>query len=70
MGAAGGMMGAVQQPNTGSTYQPAFGGQAQAQPEQPAVDPTAKLAELKGMLDQGLITQEDYDAAKKNLLGI
>ena len=70
MGAAGGMMGAVQQPNTGSTYQPAFGGQAQAQPEQPAVDPTAKLAELKGMLDKGLITQEDYDAAKKNLLGI
>ena len=70
MGAAGGMMGAVQQPNTGSTYQPAFGGQAQAQPEQPAVDPTAKLAELKGMLDQGLITQEDYDAAKKKLLGI
>ena len=70
MGAAGGMMGAVQQPNTGSTYQPAFGGQAQAQPAQPAVDPTAKLAELKGMLDQGLITQEDYDAAKKNLLGI
>ena len=34
------------------------------------VDPTAKLAEMKKMLDEGLITQEDYDALKKKLLGI
>ena len=34
------------------------------------VDPTAKLAEMKKMLDDGLITQEDYDKIKKNLLGI
>lgn len=34
------------------------------------VDPTAKLAEMKKMLDDGLITQEDYDALKKKLLGI
>ena len=54
MGAAGNMMGALQQPTNNGQ----------------AVDPTAKLAELKGMLDQGLITQEDYDAAKKNILGI
>ena len=34
------------------------------------VDPKEKLAEVKKMLDDGLITQEDYDALKKKLLGI
>ena len=34
------------------------------------VDPTAKLAEMKKMLDDGLITQEDYDALKKKILGL
>ena len=53
MNAAGGVMGAVQQPT---------------QEEKP--DPTAELAKYKSMLDQGLITQEDYDAAKKKLLGL
>ena len=28
----------------------------------------AKLRELKGMVDEGLITQEDFDAQKKRLL--
>ncbi|MBN3004822.1 SPFH domain-containing protein [Chromobacterium alkanivorans] len=35
----------------------------------PAADnPQAKLAQLKGLLDQGLITQADYDAAKADVL--
>ncbi|CAG7597585.1 hypothetical protein LEUCIP111803_00152 [Leucobacter soli] len=35
-----------------------------------AEDPMAKLAKFKEMLDAGLITQEDYDAAKAKALGI
>lgn len=69
MNAAGGMMGAMQQPNTGSTYQPNFGGNANAQ-EQATVDPTQKLMEMKKLLDAGAITQEDYDKVKKDLLGL
>jgi hypothetical protein len=30
----------------------------------------AKLAQYKQMLDQGLITQEDFDAAKAKVLGL
>lgn len=43
---------------------------AQAAPAAaPAADnPQAKLAQLKGLLDQGLITQADYDAAKADVL--
>ena len=35
-----------------------------------AEDPMAKLAKFKEMLDGGLITQADYDAAKAKVLGI
>lgn len=72
MNAAGGMMAGMQQPNTASTYQPNFGGQAPVQntTAAPTEDPYAKLAELKKLLDSGVITQEDFDAAKKNVLGI
>ncbi len=35
-----------------------------------AEDPVAKLAQFKQMLDQGLITAEDFEAAKKALLGL
>ncbi len=39
------------------------------QPTAPAQeDPTAKLAKLKTMLDQNLISQEDYDKAKAEVL--
>ncbi len=69
MNAAGGMMGAMQQPNTGSSYQPNFGGQAQDQ-GQATVDPTQKLMKMKKLLDAGAITQEDYDKVKKDLLGL
>lgn len=36
----------------------------------PQDDMTAQLQQLKGMLDQGLITQEEFDAKKKQLLGL
>lgn len=50
-----------------------FGPQGQPQQGQPQQqgggdDPVAKLQKLKTMLDGGLITQDEYDAAKKNIL--
>ena len=33
-------------------------------------DPYTHLAKLKELLDSGIITQEDFDAAKKKALGI
>lgn len=86
MNAAGGMMGGMQQPATQSSYQPAFAQQSQpaqpvqqpqpAQPQQPAQpagtqqDPTTRLLEMKKLLDAGAISQEDYDALKKQILGL
>lgn len=35
-----------------------------------AEDPVAKLTKFKELLDAGLISQEDYDAAKKKALGL
>ena len=74
VGAANGMMGAVQQQPTQSTYQPEFN-QAPAQPAEaqaaaPQSDMAKKLLEMKQLLDAGAITQEDYDAVKKQLLGL
>ncbi len=47
---------------------------SQDPPQQPAAaaadDPVAKLAKFKQMLDAGLITQQDYDAAKAKALGL
>ena len=80
MGAAGGLVNPTQpwappgqQPQ--QQAQPQQQGQPQqAQPQQQAApaqeDPVAKLAQYKEMLDKGLISQEDYDAAKKNALGL
>ena len=80
MNAAGGMMGGMQQPATPSSYQPAFAQQSQPtqptqqpQQSQPAgtqQDPTTRLLEMKKLLDAGAITQEDYDAVKKQILGL
>lgn len=39
-------------------------------PAAPAEDPVAKLQQFKQMLDAGLITQADYDAAKAKALGL
>ena len=80
--AAFGLMGQMSQ-NMFQTAQPMAGGMAQgatqgtaqgatqgtAQGATPgAADPQAKLTKLKGLLDAGLISQADYDAAKKQIL--
>lgn len=70
MNAAGGMMGAMQQQPTQSTYQPAFAQQTQQADAPAQSETTAKLLEMKQLLDAGAITQEDYDAVKKQLLGL
>ena len=57
MNAAGGAMGGLQQP-------------VPAAAEPGPQDAAAQLTQLKSLLDQGLITQEDYDAAKAKLLGL
>ena len=61
--AAGGMMGNFQQP-VAQQAPP----QQQA-PQQQAEDPFEKLKQLKGLLDAGVITQEDFDTAKNRILG-
>lgn len=68
--ATGGMgLGGLQQP-TQQAPTPA----APAAPAEPAApsaeDPVAVLKRAKEMLDAGLITQEDYDAAKAKALGL
>ena len=54
LNAAGNVMGAVQQPANTGAQE----------------DPYEVLAKYKKMLDEGLITQEDYDAQKKKILGV
>ena len=50
----------------GCTYaQPA----APAQPAAQKQDTLAALRELKGLLDDGTLTQEEFDAQKKVMLG-
>lgn len=44
--------------------------QQPAQPAQTQQDPTTRLLEMKKLLDAGAITQEDYDAVKKQILGL
>lgn len=80
MQAGSGMMQGMQQPT--QTAQNPFinvGGQAQqapqeqpqqAQPQAQQVDPYEELKKAKELLDAGIITQEDFDAKKKSLLGI
>lgn len=58
--AAGATMGAFQQP---------VNQQQQQQPAQQE-DPYEKLAKLKKLLDDGVISQEEFDEAKKKLLGV
>ena len=66
MNAVGGAMGGFQQPvQQQPVQQPA---------EQPAAtsqeDPYEKLAKLKKLLDDGVITQEEFDQAKSKILGV
>jgi len=45
------------------------GGMQGGSPQTPgAADPMAKLAQLKKMLDGGLINQDEYDTKKKDIL--
>jgi membrane protease subunit (stomatin/prohibitin family) len=39
-----------------------------AAPAAPAEDPVQKLNELKGLLDSGVLTQEEFDAQKSKIL--
>ena len=63
MNAAGNVMGGFQQPVNQQPQQP----QQQTQQQE---DPYEKLAKLKKLLDDGVISQEEFDEAKKKLLGV
>jgi membrane protease subunit (stomatin/prohibitin family) len=74
MGLAGGAIGGLVQPtapgpNGIPTPQAPVAPQAPAAPV-PAEDPVAKLTQFKQMLDAGLISQEEFEAAKAKLLGL
>ena len=68
MNAASGVMGGMQQPSGQTPAAGAITGQTPATPTQE--DPYAKLAEMKKLLDSGVITQADFDAAKAKVLGL
>ena len=78
MGMAAGQAGlsGLQQPvpGVGANTQPAPPAPAAAEAAPAAApaaeDPMAKLTKMKEMLDAGLITEEDYNAAKAKLLGL
>ena len=82
---ARGMQAAGENPNGGGAAMAFMGmglnsvgnavGGVQQQPNQtannqPQEDPYEKLAKLKKLLDEGVITQEDFDKAKQKLLGV
>ena len=82
---ASGMQAAGENPNGGGAAMAFMGmglnsvgnavGGLQQQPNQtannqPQEDPYEKLAKLKKLLDEGVITQEDFDKAKQKLLGV
>jgi len=74
MNAAGGVMGGMQQPNEGTPQSQFIQGQPQQPANPPAAetkeeDPYEKLAKLKKLLDDGVISQEEFDEQKKKLLG-
>jgi membrane protease subunit (stomatin/prohibitin family) len=57
-------------PATAQAAPVAGAAQAGAAPAAAQEDPYENLAKLKGLLDQGVITQADFDAAKAKVLGI
>ena len=69
-GATGNMMGAGMGMGMGMNMAGMMGGMMGQQqvPQSTAADPTAKLSQLKTMLDQQLITQEEFDTKKKDIL--
>lgn len=66
-GVGAGAAGSLVQPVPATPVAPPAPAPAAAAAEE---DPIAKLTKFKQMLDGGLITQEDFDAAKKKLLGL
>ena len=61
----------MQQPAPQPQEQPTPAPQAQeTQAQAPQEDPYEKLAKMKKLLDDGVITQEEFDQAKAKLLGI
>lgn len=62
--------------NLFNTIPTATEAQTAAQPEQPTpaanqpLDPAAEIAKYKTLLDSGAITQDEYEAKKKQLLGL
>lgn len=69
MNAVGNMMGATQQDNSQNSYQANLVNNNQnSNPKQE--DPTEKLINMKKLLDAGVISQEEFDKVKKDLLGI
>lgn len=69
MNATGQAMGGLQQPVQQQPVQQQPAGQPANQGSAES-DPMEELAKYKKMLDAGLITQEDYDAKKKQILGV
>ena len=71
-GAMMGFMGMGMAQQQGANMLGAVANMPNQQPAQaaPAEDPYQKLAEMKKLLDSGVITQEDFDKAKANLLGL
>jgi len=73
MNAAGGALGGLMQNQPGQQPVPQQGVPQQgAAPAAAPAEPTAadKIREAKSMLDEGLITQEDFDALKRKALGL
>ena len=66
-GAGGGMMQAGMGMGMGQMMGNMMG-QMNVSGQPAANDPAAKIQKLKGMLDQGLITQEEFNAKKAKLL--
>ncbi|MEM4139203.1 MAG: SHOCT domain-containing protein, partial [Sulfolobaceae archaeon] len=52
----------------GQVTQPVMPQQTQTPPQQQLKSPYERLKELKRMLDDGLITKEEYEEAKKKIL--
>ncbi len=67
--AAGGVMSGIQQTEVQTPAAQNIKSQA-TQTNQTQEDPYERLAKLKGLLDQGVITQEEFDEAKAKLLGL
>jgi len=72
LNAAAGAASGLQQPNVPPPHQqaPPPSSESPAAPAAATEDPVAKLTQLRNLLDQGLITQEDFDAAKAKVLGL